>query len=223
MHPSLTNLHERILESALAALTRANTDAVYFDLRMEHRKFLAPLSAAHAGELLIKAIICKEHPLLLFRNLFERSTNEEIDLQWLIENGQTHDFSKLPAVMWASLGEALPHKASYETIRRLRNQVQHFTPSAGTSVDDDCLEFIYKNVDPLLNSHFGLFAHNYHEDEFDDYVIACLVRRQIEFSISPELELTEISLNDELKGSSKQYRSWLESQLVKIGKASLLT
>ena len=80
MHESLKGISTRILGLATDELKRANTDAVYFDPGMEHRQSLAPLAAAHAGELVLKALIAKEHPLLLFKNIGEKTTNDEIDL-----------------------------------------------------------------------------------------------------------------------------------------------
>jgi hypothetical protein len=99
MHESLKEIRTRILSLATDALTRANTDAAYFDPDKQHRISLAPLAAAHAGELLLKALIAKEHPLLLFKNISEKTTDDEIDLDWLVRNGRTHDFSRLPSVL----------------------------------------------------------------------------------------------------------------------------
>ena len=198
MHPSLTGLSERILELALSALRRANTDAVYFDYGMDHRESLAPLSAAHAGELLIKAIICKEHPLLIFKNLFDKSTSNDINLDWLLLNGQTHDFSRLPSLLWACIGENIPDRNSFDEIRVLRNQIQHFTMPNNRNLRLTSLKFIYSNIDHLLKQHFGLYAYNYHEDEFDYYIVQCLVSNDIRFSISPNVSLTEIRLIDSL-------------------------
>lgn len=92
MHKSLKQIQTRILTHATDALIRANTDAAYFDPYQQHRGSSAPLAAAHAGELLLKALIAREHPLLLFKNIGEKTTDDEIDLDWLIKNGRTHDF-----------------------------------------------------------------------------------------------------------------------------------
>lgn len=114
MHHSLRGISARILGLAIDALTRANTDAVFLDRGKEHRRSLAPLAAAHAGELLLKAMIAKEHPLLLFKNIGEKITNDEIDLNWLLKNGRTHDFCRLPSVLWATSGILVPDLESYK-------------------------------------------------------------------------------------------------------------
>lgn len=208
MHESLRDISTRILGLATDALTRANTDAVYFDPGMEHRKSLAPLAAAHAGELTLKALIAKEHPLLLFKNIGEKTTNDEVDLNWLLKNGRTHDFSMLPSILWATSGIKIPNIASYRRIAALRNQIQHFVDDRDADTQFECLNFIYSNIDPLLNEHFGLAACQFHEDEFDDYVIGCLLSHQIMFTVPRDIVLSEIDPLTYLEGTSKRYWEW---------------
>ncbi|MEM1237772.1 MAG: hypothetical protein AAGI10_12430 [Pseudomonadota bacterium] len=214
MHPSLVGLSDKILGLATDALRRANTDAVFFDPGMEHRQTLAPLAAAHAGELVLKALIAREHPLLLFKNLGEKSTNDEINLDWLLAHGRTHDFSRLPSVLWASAGIELPNLDSFKRIAKRRNQVQHFLDNSQGDVQQECLDFIYGNLDPLLDEHFGLCACEYHEDQFPDYVIGCLLAHEIRFSVPTDLQLSEISPSEYLDNCSKNYRNWVEAHLV---------
>lgn len=213
MHDSLKGVSTRILGLATDALKRANTDAVYFDPGMEHRQSLAPLAAAHAGELVLKALIAKEHPLLLFKNIGEKTTDDEIDLDWLLQNGRTHDFSRLPSVLWATSGIRVPDIDSYRRIAALRNQIQHFVDDRDSDVQFDCLNFIYSNIDPLLNKHFGLTACEFHEDQFDDYVIGCLFAHQIKFTVPSNIALAEIDPHQYLQDCSKEYRTWAYAAL----------
>lgn len=208
MHESLKGISTRILGLATDALTRANTDAVYFDPGMEHRQSLAPLAAAHAGELTLKALIAKEHPLLLFKNIGEKTTNDEVDLNWLLKNGRTHDFSMLPSILWATSGIRVPDIGSYRRIAALRNQIQHFIDNRDGDTQYECLNFIYSNIDPLLNEHFGIAACQFHEDEFDDHVIGCLLSHQIKFTVPCGIVLSEIDPLTYLQGCSKPYREW---------------
>ncbi len=214
MHYSLIGISTRILGLATDALTRANTDAVYFDRGREHRLSLAPLAAAHAGELLLKALIAKEHPLLLFKNIGEKATNDEIDLEWLLKNGRTHDFSRLPSILWAASGIELPDVNSFRRIAELRNQVQHFLDVRDADVQFECLKFIYSNVDPMLKEHFGLCACQFHEDEFDDYVIGSLLSHRIKFTVPDDIKLTEIDPFLYLQDASKEYRAWACNALI---------
>jgi hypothetical protein len=71
---------------------------------------LPRVNAATAGELFLKAIISKEHPLLIFRDLFQLDdpTNDDLRLEHLIQKGRTYDFEQLPKLLWVSTGERLP-------------------------------------------------------------------------------------------------------------------
>jgi hypothetical protein len=71
MHKALKDIPERILNVAIGALIQANQHAVYYDPGMDHWTEMSILNAATAGELFLKAIIAKEHPLLIFRDLFQ--------------------------------------------------------------------------------------------------------------------------------------------------------
>lgn len=208
MHESLRGIKTRILGHAVDALTRANTDAAFYEPQMQHRQSLAPLAAAHAGELLLKALIAREHPLLLFKNIGEKTTDDNIDLDWLLRNGRTHDFSKLPSVLWATTGIKIPDLDSFRRIAALRNQIQHFVDERGIDVQFECLNFIYSNVDPLLYEHFGLAACEFHEDEFPDHVVGCLLAHEIEFTVPSALELTEVNPHLYLTDASLSYKTW---------------
>lgn len=208
MHKSLVGIPDRILGLATDALRRANTDAVYFDRGLEYRRSLAPLSAAHAGELLLKALIAREHPLLLFKNIGEKATSDDIDLDWLLKYGRTHDFSRLPSVLWATSGIEIPDIDSFRRIAELRNQVQHFVDDRASDVQYECLKFLYSNVDPLLRDHFGLAACQFHDDDFDDYVVGALLSYQIRFTIPEILDFTEIDPCLRLEEASGEYRQW---------------
>jgi hypothetical protein len=100
----------RILTLATGALTQANTHAVFFDPGKEHWDFISITNTAHAGELFLKAIIAKEHPLLIFRDLFNLDDNRTntLDLVNLIKKGRTHDFERLPQVLWVATGRRWP-------------------------------------------------------------------------------------------------------------------
>jgi hypothetical protein len=217
MHESLKEIRTRILNLETDALTRANTDAAYFDPDKQHRISLAPLAAAHAGELLLKALIAKEHPLLLFKNISEKTTDDEIDLDWLVRNGRTHDFSRLPSVLWAATGINIPDIGSFQRIAALRNQVQHFVDERESDVRLECLNFIYSNIDPLLHEHFGLTACSYHEDEFHDYVMGCLLSCEIKFTVPPDFEFSEIDPCEYLTKASPDYKNWAYAALNIVG------
>lgn len=227
MNEELRQVPDRILHLAVAALTQANMHAVYMDPGNEHWDLMSVLNAAHAGELFLKAIIATEHPLLIFKDIFilDDSRSDALDLTALLRKGRTHDFEKLPQVLWATTGIRLPNPECYERIRKARNAIQHFCAPPNEQFGDLALEFIYTIIDPLIVEHFGLYAIEYHEDHSVsyDYVVGRLLRAELKFSVPDDFAVTEIDLESELASASSGYRQWFAAELGRIGKADLLT
>jgi hypothetical protein len=192
----------------------------------EHWALMSVLNAAHAGELFIKAIVAKEHPLLIFKDIFTLDDNrsDALDIAALLQKGRTHEFEKLPQVLWVATGTRLPNPECYERLRKVRNSIQHFCAPEEEDFSDLALEFIYTIIDPLIAEHFGLYAIEHHEDYAVsyDYVVAQLLRSGLKFSIPDNFSVTEIELVDELADSTPDYRSWFTSELKRVGKTDLL-
>jgi hypothetical protein len=187
MNKELRQIPDRILGLAVAALSQANTHAVFMDPGNEHWDIMSVLNAAHAGELFLKAIIAKEHPLLIFKDVFNLDNNKSgaLDIAGLLQKGRTHDFEKLPQVLWATTGIRLPNPGCYERMRKARNAIQHFCAPEDERFGELSLEFIYTIIDPLIAINFGIYAINHHEDHGVgyDYVVARLLRAELRFTM----------------------------------------
>ena len=75
MNNELRNVAENMRELGLGALTHANRHAAYQDIVNDKWAELSVLQAAHAAEILIKAKIAEEHPLLIFEK-FPKITDD---------------------------------------------------------------------------------------------------------------------------------------------------
>lgn len=218
MHDALKDIPDRILDNAIGALMQANTHAVFHDPGMEHREQMSVLNAALAGELFLKAIIAKEHPLLIFRDLFhlDQPHSPDLSIDDIIRSGRTYAFEHLPKLLWVTTGERLADQSSFEEVRLARNAVQHFCSPLSTNLREISLRFIYRNLDPLIQRHFGLYAIEYNED-FSigyDYVVACLIGYEIEFSIPPDFRITEVSVPALLRETARSYRTGFGKKLL---------
>ncbi|MEP5438339.1 MAG: hypothetical protein ABJQ08_17035 [Paracoccaceae bacterium] len=217
MHTSLENIPDRILQVAEGALTQANQHAVYFDPGLEHWDHMAVINAAFAGELFLKAIIAKEHPLLIFRDLFhlDDPDSHDLDIEKIIEKGRTYNFEHLPKLLWVTTGERLPDIESFEKLRQVRNSIQHFCAPSGISFQRLALEFIYNNIDPLIKRHFDINAVEHHEDLSVgyDYVVSCLVRHELLFSVPDNFDVPEIDLEAELSQTSESYQTEIRHRI----------
>ena len=131
----LKAIPDRILNLAIGALAQAITHAVFSDPGNEHWEHISILNTAHAGEHFMKAIIAREHPLLIFRDIFGLDDNrsELLNVESLIKRGRTHDFERLPQVLWATTGKRLPNMGCFERLRLARNSaLLHKSPDCRT-------------------------------------------------------------------------------------------
>lgn len=151
------------------------------------------------AEILIKARIAQEHPLLIFEQLPKARTVTEglLEFQHLIEGGRTFQFSELPDRLWATTGVRLPALESFKTLGLLRNTIQHFSAPNHPNLGLMATRFIFEVIDPFINERWGMFAVDHNEDhEPYVYFVAGLVKRGIRFLVSPgvidHLEYTDL-------------------------------
>lgn len=190
MDEELKSVYRHMLRLGCGALAHANWHAHYHSMDNDCWSELSVIQAAHAAEILIKARIAQEHPLLIFEDLPKpvKADARKLNLRDLIENGRTYQYSDLPDRLWATTGIKLPEIELFKSFGRLRNAVQHFTTPDDRNTSQEALEFIYKVIDPFINMCWDLHAVDFNEDnEPYVYFVPGLVRRHIEFLVSPEV------------------------------------
>lgn len=97
--------------------------------------------AAHAVELLIKARIAQEHPLLIFKQLprWTQAAGAHLDLEDLFKQGRTVQWADLPERLWTSTGLSILKKDRFDRFGKLRNGIQHFAPATGVDAGEETL------------------------------------------------------------------------------------
>lgn len=190
MDNSFKNVYQNMLDLGLGALTHANRHAAYCnDEANDKWGELSVLQAAHAAEILVKARIAQEHPLLIFKDLPSVSNQESLTLKKLSREGKTIDWSDLPKVFKTITGCNFTNEKLFKNFGYTRNSLQHFgyyINQLETSPSLETLRFIYSFIDPFINEHWGLFAIDYDED-YDSYenLPNILIGYEIEFLVSP--------------------------------------
>ncbi len=186
MNPKLSGIWEYMRDLGLCALAHANRHAAYLDVDNGAWAEFSVLQAAHAAEILIKARIAQEHPLLIF-DTFPKASANELNIKSLFSNGKTIEWSSLPDRLWATTGIILPNLNVYKRFGELRNGIQHFSPAPSIDTSHETLKFIFSVIDPFINECWNLFAVDYDEDyEPYLYFIPVLLYRQIPFLVSKE-------------------------------------
>ncbi len=217
MHPALKEVAEDMKELGLGALTHAMRLSLYADPGNPSWGDLSVLNGAHAAEILIKARIAAEHPLLIFDQL-PRSTQAEgalLAFDDLFEKGRTIDFLDLPERLWATTGQTLQNLDVYKEFGRLRNAIQHFA-APGDNPSTKTLEFVFKVLDPFIFKNWGLYAIDYNEENGDhyDHILDSLVSRDIRPHISPDAARVWKSPNFKPSADAPEgYAAWFERAL----------
>ena len=191
MNNELRSVAENMRELGLGALTHANRHAAYQDIVNDKWAELSVLQAAHAAEILIKARIAEEHPLLIFEK-FPKITDDNLSLLSLFEDGHT-----------------------IEWFGKLRNSIQHFgaTPK-DVNASLETLRFIYSVIDPFIYECWQLYAIDFDED-YDSYehFPPILIDREIEFLVSPSAAEYHEFWDSNLQKANDTYRLEMEKRI----------
>ena len=178
-----------MLELGTSALAHANWHANYHSFENHMWSQLSVLQAAHAAEILIKARIAQEHPLLIFEHV-PKSTqvqHDELELQHLFEKAKTIQYGDLPERLWASTSLKIKNVDTFKKFGYLRNSIQHFASPRGIDCSKETIKFIYEVIDPFINECWGLYAIDFNEDhEPYTYLIEGLIQQEIMFLVSKE-------------------------------------
>lgn len=210
MREQLEHVSSHMRGLGLGALSHANWHATHMHFENPYWSELSVLQAVHACEILIKARIAQEHPLLIFETL---PKPEGLSVEQLIEKGRTYQYSDLPARLFYATGIKIPAIETYKKAGTARNSIQHFVGKTGENYSKIALELIYEVIDPFINDCWQIHAIEYIQeyDEMED-VIDSLVRHGIIFTLPLNIGhiLNHIDL-DRLAWPSQEYRSVISS------------
>lgn len=185
MQEELLNIHEHMRDFGLKTLSHANYHAACVSPDNPNWAELSVIQAAHAAEILVKARIAQEHPLLVFEHIPKSKNRTSLELEHLFEDGKTLRYYDLPERLWASTGIRLADQSLWESFGKLRNIIQHFTYPPNKDFAQLTLEFVFGILDPLMLGSWGLHAIDFNEDyEPYAYFVPSLIARGIEFSPS---------------------------------------
>ncbi len=119
-------------------------------------KPMCVVHAAHAAEILLKARIAQEHPLLIFSKLPKADPNKDtLTLIDLLESGRTLSYEELPDQLWATTRIKIERIAQYREFGRLRNQIVHLSIANADTLDVLTLYYSLEVLDPLVESFWG--------------------------------------------------------------------
>ena len=136
---------------AIAILSRAVYECTFMDLLgMAFSHSLSVIHAAHGAELVVKARIAQEHPLLIFDNLPKSKTTKDLlTINDLYIKGRTIDYSELPERLWSATGIRMPNPDKFIEFGRHRNTIMHFAVPAEDWAEIT-LRFMFDVIEPMV-------------------------------------------------------------------------
>ncbi len=201
MHPELKEVSQHILDLGIGVLSQAQRNSLYTssDARLDEGTF-AILQAAQAAELIIKAAIADQHPLLIFSSLPKSSSvdGKLLSLIDLFESAKTIQYFDLPEKLWAATGYKIANIDAYQSFGKLRNCIQHFAkPNRDLSVEAS--NFIYHVIDPILEHFWNDYAVRYVDlDSYQEDVFEILNNRGLIVRYPESLKLDAESVYKKL-------------------------
>lgn len=215
MNPELKGVAEHMRELGLGSMQHALRLSLYDGGDNRWWGELSVLHAAHAAEILIKARIAQEHPLLIFQQVPKPAPGrvDPLSFEELLESGMTLQYSELPQRLWAATGSRIAREDLYGKFGRLRNSIQHFA-SPKADPRERTLEFIFGVVDPFIGEQWDLYAIDYNEEFGDHYehILGTLIERDLRPRLSPDAARAwaEESIPDSAPAG---YAAWFQEEL----------
>jgi hypothetical protein len=213
MTPELRHVWKNIQELGLGAMQHALRLSFYFDPQNPNWPALSVLHAAHAAELLIKARIAQEHPLLIFDKIPKAKKGQLLDFATVAREGRTFEYSELPDRLWAATGIRIPQEGKYKEFGHLRNIIQHFA-EPDRDVSGETREFVFHVLDPFIGEQWGLYAIDYNEEDGDhfEHIFESLVASDLRPRLSPSAK--EAWKNQRVPADApKGYRAWFKKAI----------
>jgi len=158
-------------EFGLSLLGRAIHDATYNETCRPFAHASTITLAAQAAEILIKARIAEEHPLLIFSKLpSQSSAQDSLTIADLFEYGKSYAYEELPNLLWATTSFRIDKLEEYKNFGRLRNRIMHFAVP-DIELADETLRFSINVLEPLIEKFWDETAIRYAED-WDDVIVS---------------------------------------------------
>lgn len=150
MHPDTKQVATHMKDFGFHILGRAVYDATFSEMMRPFVHALSVVHAAHGAEIVIKARIAQEHPLLIFKSYPKLNTTEDLlIIKELFEHGRTLMYSELPEVLWAATGYRMKQLSRYQDFGALRNGLVHFA-ALDFDAATETLRFLFEVLDPIV-------------------------------------------------------------------------
>jgi hypothetical protein len=150
-------------------------------------------------QLVVKARIASEHPLLIFDTLPRSNrTDTQLSVAELLESGRAIDYKDLPERLWATTGIRMAAAQAFVEFGYLRNKIAHFAIPR-IYAGEATYRFVFEVMEPLL-SMFGFGSVIPHAQAWDDALLEGYLQENVARYNVKVHEMTQ-ALIDEAEGT----------------------
>lgn len=151
MDQDLVFISDNLLELGVGVLAKAQRNTLYGDTDVQvDESVWGVLQATQAGELIIKAAIAKQHPLLILSSIPKTNMvcGDRLSIRDVVENSKPVEYSELPEKLWAATGFKIPDLNAYNSFGRFRNSI-HYFGALERDIRKETVNFIIKSLTPF--------------------------------------------------------------------------
>lgn len=135
----------------LHMVAKGVVNATFSEMLNPYSHAMSIVHIAHGAEIIFKARIAEEHPLLIFSKLPKTTqVTGNMNIMDILENGQTIMYSELPDKLWAITGHRIEHVELFSQFGKIRNQIIHLTVP-DIELDELALKFTFSVVETAIN------------------------------------------------------------------------
>jgi hypothetical protein len=187
VHPDARKIATHMKDFGLCLLGRSVLDVTFAQMEgiNPYTYAMGVVRCAHAAEIIIKARIAEEHPLLIFTKLpkLNPKTRGLLDIGALLAEGQTLMYSNLPTALWGATGYRMTNLEQFERFGRIRNMIMHLAVPR-LDLPGETFRFAFRVLRPMIYDFWksDIFRDCIERNNFGDegeYVIEQLRRYKI--------------------------------------------
>lgn len=157
MHPDTLHMPLHMRRFGLHVVGQSLEHATFAAMGNPYLHAIAAVQAAHGSEIIIKARIAQEHPLLIFSSLPKPPPNEVrlMDAGDLLARGKTATYFELPDLLWATTGYRIPELDRYIEFGKSRNMLQHLACPPNQDLSSETLRYAFTVIEPMIADFWG--------------------------------------------------------------------
>ena len=169
MHSELHEVAKHMREFGMHILGSAVSDATFQPL-LPFTHAVAVTKCAHGAEIVIKARIAQEHPLLIFQHLpsSTKTAGTPLDFGSLVKDGRTLMFSELPDRLWATTQYRIENLQLYKEFGDLRNSIMHFAVG-NQDLTFEIYRFAFEVMEPMIKEFWDVSIIEYTDYAQDEH------------------------------------------------------